>query len=86
MMKKVHYTFGINNWWQKKKRNREKEKTLYLSTVGLGAKADFASNLYYKVEGTHTNYDGYSDTSTSLNKVEADTEINSLKVSIGYKF
>lgn len=55
-------------------------------TVGLGAKADFASNLYYKVEGTHTNYDGYSDTSTSLNKVEADTEINSLKVSIGYKF
>ena len=55
-------------------------------TVGLGAKADIASNLYYKVEGTYTNYDGYSDTATSGNKVEADTEVTSLKVSVAYKF
>ena len=55
-------------------------------TGGLGFKADLGSNLYYKVEGTYTEYDTYNGQSTADNKVEADTDIYSGKVSLGYKF
>ena len=44
-------------------------------TGGLGFKADLGSNLYYKVEGTYSEYDTYNGQSTANNKVEADTDI-----------
>jgi len=54
-------------------------------TFGLGAKGDFGGSYYYKIEGTYTEYDSY-DANSASNKIEADTEVTSVKASIGYKF
>jgi opacity protein-like surface antigen len=56
-------------------------------TVGLGARADIGSNMFYKVEGTYTDYDELSVSGAdNTNKIVADTEIMSAKFSLGYKF
>ena len=59
-------------------------------TLGLGAKGDlnFGNNLYYKVEAAYTDFEDYKNDSTSspANRVEADLEDTSVKLSIGYKF
>ena len=54
-------------------------------TVGLGAKADLGDSMFYKLEGTYTDYDTY-DESSANNKIQAETEVTSVKVGIGYKF
>ena len=47
----------------------------------------FVPNGYFKVEYTHTDFDEYSDIdSNGDSKVVADTEIDSLRVSVGTKF
>jgi hypothetical protein len=58
-------------------------------TAGIGYKNDlpFVPNGYFKVEYTHTDFDEYSDIdSNGDSKVVADTEIDSLRVSVGTKF
>ena len=54
-------------------------------TVGLGFRGDI-SDYFYKVEGTFTDYEDYEDTSSAGNKVTAETEIISLKASVGMAF
>ena len=45
------------------------------------------SRGYFKVEYTHTSFDEYSDIdSAGDTKVVADTEIDSLRISLGTKF
>ena len=59
------------------------------TTVGLGVRGDVYGSYFYKLEGTFTKYDTYEDSSenaTTANKVVADTEVTSVKVSVGYKF
>ena len=58
-------------------------------TYGLGHKGDlpYGDSLYYKLEVTHTEFDGYSETGGSTgNTLEADFDDTAAKVSIGYKF
>jgi len=56
-------------------------------TIGAGVTGDmpFTANSYYKLAYTYTDYDGY-ESNNSNNKIKADTEVNSIKASIGYKF
>lgn len=59
------------------------------TTVGLGVRGDLYGSTFYKLEGTYTEYDTYEDSSenaTTANKITADTEITSVKLSVGYKF
>ena len=58
-------------------------------SYGVGYKNDlpFLANGYFKLEYTHTNFDEYSDISAKGDrKVVADTEIDSLRISLGTKF
>lgn len=58
-------------------------------TVGLGMRGSLDglySGSFYKLEGTYTDYEDYEDTSTALNKIVAETEITSVKASVGYNF
>ncbi len=58
-------------------------------TIGIGTKGDlpFGSNLYYKFEVTHTEFDDYSETGGATgNTLEADFDDTAGKISIGYKF
>lgn len=59
-------------------------------TLGIGTKGDLplGNNLYYKAEGTYTNFEKYSsdDEAGTGNNVTADLEDISVKLSIGYKF
>tara|TARA_E500000178_G_C16922185_1_gene707751 strand:- start:413 stop:1066 length:654 start_codon:yes stop_codon:yes gene_type:complete len=59
-------------------------------TIGLGTKGDlpYGNNLYYKVEATYTDFEEYSNDSTSSpqNRVTADLEDTAVKFSIGTKF
>ena len=55
-------------------------------TVGLGVRGDLPSNTFYKLEGTYTDYEAYADESSASNKIDAETEVYSMKASIGYKF
>jgi hypothetical protein len=58
-------------------------------TYGIGYKNDLPiiANGYFKVEYTHTSFDEYSDIdSAGDTKVVADTEIDSLRISLGTKF
>ena len=52
-------------------------------------RGDLYGSTFYKLEGTFTKYDTYEDSSenaTTANKITADTEITSVKLSVGYKF
>ena len=55
-------------------------------TVGLGVRGDLPSNTFYKLEGTYTDYEAYADESSAGNKIDAETEVYSLKASVGYQF
>ena len=58
-------------------------------TAGIGYKNDlpFVPNGYFKVEYTHTDFDEYSDIdSNGDSKVVADTEIDTVRISLGSKF
>mgnify|MGYP006142313537 CR=1 FL=1 len=59
---------------------------VYGLTGGLGFKADIGENLYYKVEGTYTEYADYNASSSAGNKIDAETDIFAGKVSLAYKF
>lgn len=54
-------------------------------TLGAGVTADIGSNMFYKIEGTYTEYESYEKSSNN-NKIVADTEVTSGKISVGYKF
>ena len=55
-------------------------------TVGLGVRGDLPSNTFYKLEYTYTDYEAYSDKSSAGNTIDAETEVYSLKASVGYQF
>mgnify|MGYP001174381533 CR=1 FL=1 len=55
-------------------------------TAGLGYKADLpVSNTYYKAEVTYTDFDTYEKTSNG-NKVVADLDAVTARLSVGYNF
>ena len=55
-------------------------------TAGLGYKADLpVGNTYYKAEVTYTNFDTYEKTSAG-NKVTADLDDITARLSVGYNF
>jgi len=67
--------------------------TIYGGLIGLGIKGTADNGVYYKVEGTYTDYENVSFTSsvartgvTTNNKVDADLDVTALKISIGKKF
>ena len=57
-------------------------------TIGLGVKGDIGSNMYYKVEAAYVDFEDYKQSSNSSvpNKVQAELEATTAKLSIGYKF
>ena len=58
-------------------------------TLGLGAKGDLPyGNLYYKAEAAFTDFEDYTenDEAGTGNKVTAELEDVSVKLSVGYKF
>ena len=58
-------------------------------TLGLGAKGDLPyGNLYYKAEAAFTDFEDYTenDSTNTGNKVTAELEDVSVKLSVGYKF
>jgi len=60
--------------------------TLDAFTYGLGVKGDLGGSLFYKVEGTYVDYDTFSATSTTSNKVTANLDGYNGKLAIGMKF
>tara|TARA_B100001057_G_scaffold271207_1_gene271414 strand:- start:370 stop:1023 length:654 start_codon:yes stop_codon:yes gene_type:complete len=62
-------------------------KNLFGYTVGLGLKGDvpFGSNLYYKGEVTYTDFETY-EADGAGNKVSADLDATTARLSLGYKF
>ena len=60
--------------------------TLDAFTYGLGVKGDLGGSLFYKVEGTYVDYDAFSATSTTSNKVTANLDGYNGKLAIGMKF
>tara|TARA_Y100000591_G_scaffold255019_1_gene226755 strand:+ start:1061 stop:1699 length:639 start_codon:yes stop_codon:yes gene_type:complete len=62
------------------------DKDVYGYTVGLGVRGDLPSNTFYKLEYTYSDYEAYSDESSASNKIDAETEVYSMKASIGYQF
>ena len=59
-------------------------------TVGVGYRGDSIPLMgagFYKVEATYTDFDEYSkDSSNGTKRVKADTEVTSLKISVGTSF
>lgn len=55
-------------------------------TLGIGFKGDLGSNLYYKAEAMHTEFDDYKANSDAGNRVDVDFDDSAVKLSIGYKF
>ena len=57
-------------------------------TYGLGYKGDvpYGNNVYYKLEATYTDFDDYTNSASTGNKVEADFDDTAVKLSVGYKF
>jgi len=64
------------------------EENVFGYSYGLGYKSMLggSSNWYYKAEYILAEYDAYEDTSDGSNKVTADTESSSAKVSVAYQF
>ena len=56
------------------------------TTLGAGFRGNLSDTYFYKLEGTFTDYDGFSDTNTAGNKIVADTEVSSIKLSVGAQF
>ena len=59
-------------------------------TVGLGYRGDSIPMLgggFYKLEASYTSFDEYSkDSSNGTKRVKADTDVTSLKISVGTTF
>ena len=57
-------------------------------TVGLGFKGDLPGSMYYKLEAAYVDFENYEQSSNSSvpNKVKAELEATTAKLSIGYKF
>lgn len=55
-------------------------------TYGIGYKGSFGDNGYFKIEGSYTDYDSFSVTSTSTNTVKGDLDTHQAKFAIGYNF
>ena len=67
--------------------NDYEDADLFGFTVGAGYRGSFGGSMFYKGEVTYTDFDQYSDISASNeHKVKADTEITSLKLSVGAAF
>ena len=62
------------------------DKTLDAQTLALGYKGGFGDRGVFKVEGFMTDYDTYSDTSTTTNTVTADLDVVGAKLALGMKF
>ena len=62
------------------------DKDVYAYTVGLGVRGDLPANTFYKLEYTYSDYEAYTDDSSAQNKIDAETEVYSMKASIGYQF
>ena len=62
-------------------------KNLFGYSIGLGLKGDvpYGSNLYYKGEVTYTDFETY-EADGAGNKVSADLDATTARLSIGYKF
>ena len=61
--------------------------------LGVGLKGDWGDNLFYKLEGTYTDYDTLNLTSTvartgvtTNNKISADLDVTQVKLGLGYRF
>jgi len=61
--------------------------------LGLGIKGDWGNNMFYKLEGTYTDYDNISITSgvarggvSPNNKISADLDATQAKLAIGIRF
>lgn len=56
-------------------------------TYGLGVRGDvpMADNTFFKLEGTYTEYEDY-EANNANNNITAETEITSVKLSVGYNF
>ena len=61
--------------------------------LGVGLKGDWGDNLFYKLEGTYTDYDTLNLTSTQArtgvstnNKIKADLDVTQIKLGLGMKF
>ena len=63
-------------------------ETLLGYTIGYGVKGDlpYGNNLYYKGEIAYTKFNEYDSASDGANKITADLDDTSAKLSIGYKF
>jgi len=55
-------------------------------TYGLGMKSMVGDNMFMKIEGTYTDYDTFSATSTTSNTVSADLDAIKATLALGYKF
>lgn len=57
---------------------------------GLGYKDSFGTNGFYKVEGTHEDFDGItindSNTTDKGNRIKADLDVTRLSLALGYNF
>jgi len=64
------------------------DKKLDAITLGLGYKAGFGSNGFFKLEGFYSDYDSYTanSSSTEANTVNADLDVVGAKLALGYKF
>ena len=61
--------------------------------VGVGIRGDFGDSMFYKLEGTYTDYDSLNLTSTvartgvtTNNKISADLDVTQIKLGIGIRF
>ena len=61
--------------------------------LGIGVRGDFGDNMFYKLEGTYTDYDSLNLTSTvartdvtTNNKISADLDVTQIKLGLGIKF
>ncbi len=55
-------------------------------TYGVGMKSELGTNGFLKVEGSMTDYDNFSATSTTSNTVSANLDAVTAKIAVGYKF
>ena len=61
-------------------------KTMSGILYGLGWKANMDSGMYYKLQGSYTDYDSISLTSTSGNTVTGELDVMQVGLAIGYAF
>ena len=58
-------------------------------TIGAGYRNTFGTNAYYKIEGTHTDFDSLtltSDAAVLANKITANLDVTKITFGLGYAF